>query len=165
MRATRKKGELPVLVEYDDCKEAFWTLLVSQKGPTESVVKWSVDRLEGSGYIGESITVKSDQEESIVALRRAISAARVGDTVPINSPVWCSKSNGKMERAVRSFQGHLRVLKFHFEKGIKRQMPSSCALFSWLVTWTSEPPKKIVIALPKNRHCSFLCIYATSYKQ
>ena len=133
-----KKGKLPVLVVYDDCREAFWTLLVSQKGPTESVVKWGVDRLEDFGYIGESITVESDQGESVVALRKAISAARVGDTVPINSPVRCSKSNGKMERAVRSFQGQLRVLKFHFEKGIKRQMPSSCAMFSWLVKWASE---------------------------
>ena len=78
---------------------------MSQKGHTESVVKWSIDRLEDFGYIGESITVESDQEESIVALRKAISAARVGDTVPINSPVRCSKSNGKMEGAVRSFQG------------------------------------------------------------
>ena len=58
----KRKGKLPVLVVYDDCKEAFWTLLVSQKGPTESIVKWSVDRLEDSGYIGESITIKSDQE-------------------------------------------------------------------------------------------------------
>ena len=67
----KNKGKLPVLVVYDDCKEAFWTLLVSQKGPTESVVKWSFGRLEDSGYIGESIRVKSDQEESIVALRKA----------------------------------------------------------------------------------------------
>ena len=80
-----------------------------------------------------------------MALCKAISAARVGDTVPINSPVRCSKSNGKMERAVRSFQGQLRVLKFHFEKGIKRQMPSSCALFSWLVTWTSEVLNKFKV--------------------
>ena len=134
----KKKGKLPVLVVYDDCKEAFWTLLVSQKGPAESIVEWSIDRLEDSGYIGESITVNSDQEESIVALRKAIPAARVGNTVPIKSPVRCSKSNGKMERAVRSCQGQLRVLKFRFEKGIKRQMPSSCAMFSWLVTCTSE---------------------------
>ena len=134
----KKKGKLPVLVVYDNCKEAFWTLLVSQKGPAGSVVKWSIGRLEDFGYIGESITTKSDQEESIVALRKAIPAARVGDTVPINSPVWCSKSNGKIERAVRSFHGQLWVLKFHFEKGIKRQMPSSCAMLSWLATCTSE---------------------------
>ena len=86
-----QKNMLPMLVVYDDDKEALWTLPAGQKGPTEHGVKWSVGRLEDSGYIGKSITVKSDQEEAIVALRRAISAARVGDTVPVNSPVRCSK--------------------------------------------------------------------------
>ena len=52
-------GKMPILIVYDDDKEAFWTLAVDQKGPTESCVKWSVDRLEDSGNIGKSIRVKS----------------------------------------------------------------------------------------------------------
>ena len=114
----KQEGKAPVLDVYDDDKEAFWTLAVDHKGPIETCVKWSVDRLEDSGSIGKSITVKSGQEESLVALHRAIFAARAGHTIPIKSPVRCSKSNRKMERAVRSFHGQLRVLKFHFERGI-----------------------------------------------
>ena len=117
----KQKGKLPILVVFDDSKEAFWTMPAGQKGPTEGGVKFCVDRLEDSGYVGEAITVKSDQEESIVALRRAISAARVGDTVPINSPVRCSKSNGEMERAARTFQGQLRV-EIPFRKGHRKEV-------------------------------------------
>ena len=141
----KQRGKLPVLVVYDDDKEALWTLPAGQKGANEASVKWGVDRLEDSGYLGKSITIKSDQEESIVALRRAISVARVGDTVPINSPVRCSKSNGKMERAVRTFQGQLRVLKFHFERRIGKLLPCSHPLFSWLVVWTSEMLNKFKV--------------------
>ena len=48
----KQKGKAPVLVVYDDDKEASWTLAVGDKGPTESCVRWSGDRLEDSGYIG-----------------------------------------------------------------------------------------------------------------
>ena len=60
-------------------------------------------------------------------------------------PRRVAKADGKMERAVRSFQGPLRVLKFHSERGIKRQLPSSCALFSWLISWTSEVMNKFKV--------------------
>ena len=53
--------------------------------------------IEESGYIGEKITFKSDQEPSIVA-------AGVRETVPIESPVRASKSNGMMENAVKIWQ-------------------------------------------------------------
>ena len=50
-----------------------------------------------------------------------------------------------MERAVRTFQGQLRVLKFHFERGIKQLLPCSHPLFSWLVVWTSEMLNKFKV--------------------
>ena len=49
----KRKGKLPILVVYDNEKNAFWSLLSTHKGPTESAVKWAVDRLEDSGYIGQ----------------------------------------------------------------------------------------------------------------
>ena len=131
-------GKLAILVTYDELKHAFWALQVERKGPAESVVKWCYDKLEDSGYGGTPVTIKSDQEESIVALRRSIAAKRIGETIPINSPVRCSKSNGRMERAIRTYQGQLRTLKIYFEDNVKKQLPSGCAMFSWLIAWTSE---------------------------
>ena len=111
----------------------FWTLKVSAKGPTESVVKWCCSTLEDSGYAGSEVTVETDQEESIIALRTAIVAARIGDTVPINSAARCSKSNGRIEGSIRIWQGPLRTWRHYFESKIKRQILSTSAMFSWFV--------------------------------
>ena len=51
--------------------------------------------LDQSGYEGQKISFKTDQEVSILALKKAIAALRIGETVPIESPVRASKSNGK----------------------------------------------------------------------
>ena len=79
--------------------------------------------MEDSGYSGCEITAKPDQEPAIIGLRKATGATRTGVTVPINSPVRCSKSNERIENAVKGFKGQPRVLK-HFQK----QMPVDCAL-------------------------------------
>ena len=133
-----KEGSMPVLVAYDELKEAMWALQVDKKGAESEVVKWCCDTLEDSGDAGSSVSIKTDQEPAIVNLRRAIAANRVGDTVPLNSPVRSSKSNGRVENAVKRFQGHLRVLKHSFEGKIKRHLPADSALLSWLIVWTAE---------------------------
>ncbi len=63
-------------------------------------MKYVKDILDQSGYQGEKFTFKTDQEPSIVALKRAVAAARTGETVPIESPVRASQSNGMMESAI-----------------------------------------------------------------
>ena len=55
--------------------------------------------MEDSGYAGSDITANTDQKDSIVALRKAMVAGRVGDTFPSNSPAGCSKASGRMEGA------------------------------------------------------------------
>ena len=97
----------PRLVIYDDSKDAFWAMGVRTKSVTEPLVRHFKGILDQSGYEGEKITMKSDQEVSIVALKRAVAAARLGETVPIESPVRSSKSNGRMENAIEVWQGQL----------------------------------------------------------
>ena len=129
---------MPVLVTYDELKEGFWALHAEKKGATAEVVKWCCNTLEDSGYGGNEVSVKTDQEPAIVSLRQGIAANRAADTVPLNSPVRCSKSNGRMENAVRRFQGNLCVLKQYFESKVKRQLPSDSAMFTWLIPWAAE---------------------------
>ena len=61
-------------------------------GPAEGGVKGCCSKNEDSGYAGFEVLVETDQEESIVALRTGMASARFGYTVPINSPVRCSKA-------------------------------------------------------------------------
>ena len=128
----------PSLVVYDDHKDAFWALGVKSKTVTESLVKYFKDVLDQSGYEGQRISMKSDQEPSIVALKRAVSAARTGETVPIESPVRSSKSNGRMENAIGVWQGQLRTIKHYTEAKMKRKMEIDSALFSWLVPFSTD---------------------------
>ena len=73
------------------------------------MVQYGVGTIEQSGYIGEKLTFKSDQEPSSVALRNATADARV---------VRASKSNGMMENAVNTWQGQLRTIKHDVEPRI-----------------------------------------------
>ena len=49
----------------------------------------------------QTITFKTGRESSIVALKKGASAARMGKTVPSETPARASKSNGMMEGAIR----------------------------------------------------------------
>ena len=55
-------------------------------------------------------------------MKKAVAAERVGETVPIESPVRASKSNGMMENAVKLWQEQLRTIKHDVESKFKRMI-------------------------------------------
>ena len=72
-----EEGMQPSLVMFEDGKKAFW-VGVATKGVSEPIIEWVKGVLDQSGYDGEKITFKTAQEPSIVALKKAVSAARMG---------------------------------------------------------------------------------------
>ena len=84
-------GLSPVLIGHDRSSEAIWAMVAEAKGVTESSVKWAKDRIDESGYLGTKVVLKSDQEEAIKALKRAIAIKRQAETILIESPVRDSK--------------------------------------------------------------------------
>ena len=64
-----KAGSTPVLVGYDHQSKGIWAMVVDHKGPTPSTVQWLTDRIDKAGCKGVKIVLKSDQEESINALK------------------------------------------------------------------------------------------------
>jgi hypothetical protein len=126
------------LIMFDDDKEAFWALGVEAKGPSEPVVRYVKGILDQSGYEGQKVTFKTDQEPSILALKKAIAALRIGETVPIESPVRASKSNGKMENAVGRWQAQLRTTKHYAEAMLGRKIEVGGALYSWMIPYVTE---------------------------
>ena len=133
-----EEGMQPTLVMYDDDKKSFWAMGVKQKGVSEQVVQYGVGVVDQSAYRGEKITFKTDQEPSIVALKSAVSAARMGETVPIESPARASKSNGMMEAAIRVWQDQLRTIKHFTEARLGRRIEVDGALFSWLIPFCAD---------------------------
>ena len=128
----------PSLVMFDDDKESFWAIGVETKGPSEAVVKYVKGILDQSGYEGQKISFKTDQEVSILALKKAIAALRVGETVPIESPVRASKCNGKMENAIGRWQAQLRTTKHFAESKLGKRIEVGGVLFSWLIPYVTE---------------------------
>ena len=114
----------PSLIMYDDSMGAFLAAGVRAKGVSEAVVNYVKNILDQSGYEGEKLTFKTDQETSIVALKRAVASARTGETVPIESPVRASQSNGMMESAIGIWQEQLRTITHYTEEKLKNKIES-----------------------------------------
>ena len=77
-----------------------------------------------------------------MALKKAVAATRVGETVPIESPVRASKSNGMMEGAVKLWQEQLRTIKHFTEAKMKTRIEVNGVLFSWLIPYVTETMNK-----------------------
>ena len=145
MADEEEEGLTGVLILWDDNRECLWALPVDKKGAMDWVARWVVEKLDNVGYRGEQLTLKSEQEPAITALKMAIAATRVGVTIPIESPVWESHCNGAAERAIKSWQGQMRTMKSHFEENIGAKLPVRHPLTGWLVLWGSVVLLKFVV--------------------
>ena len=132
----------PCLNIYDEDKNAFWAIAVKSKAVTQPLVRYYKEVLDQSGYEGERVTLKSDQEVKIVAVKRAVAVARSGKTVPIETPVRSSKSNGRMEGAVGIWQGQVRTIKHYTESMLKKRIELDRAIYSWLVAFCAGNTNK-----------------------
>ena len=127
-----------VLIMYDDCYDALWALQVERKGVLPEVVSWVLQKLEEAGYSGKHITLKSDQKENIMALKRAVMARRSAATTPVESRVRVSTTNAKVERAIRRWRGQFRKLKLHLEGEIGTKVEPNHAIVPWMVSWAGD---------------------------
>ena len=84
------------------------------------------------------MVLKSDQEESIIALKNAVAIKRQAPTVNIESPVRDSQANGNAERAVRTWAAQLRTMRHHMEFRMQHKIPTHSPLMAWLVSWAAD---------------------------
>ena len=131
-------GASPVIVGYDHGSRSIWAMATDRKGATDSSIKWLDNKINESGHSGTKIVLKSDQEESIIALKKAVAIKRRSETVMIESPVRDSRANGSAERAVRTWAAQVRTLRHHLESRIKMKVVKDSALMSWLVSWSAD---------------------------
>ena len=84
------------------------------------------------------MALRSDQEESIIELKKAVAIVRQAPTVNIESPVRDSQANGNAERAVRTWAAQLRTMRHHMEFRMQSKIPIPSPLITWLVSWAAE---------------------------
>ena len=66
----------PVSGEYDNDSHGVWALAVDAKGATKPSVQWVKGKIEESGCSGTPVSIRSEQEEAIMALKRAVAIYR-----------------------------------------------------------------------------------------
>ena len=109
------------------------------------MVRQVVRDLERLGHHGKVI-LTSDREEPIKDLLRSVARMR-GDrqTLLEHSPVGDSKANGLAERAVQTFENHVRTQKIDFEKRMNCKVNVESNLFAWMVEHSADLYTKLQI--------------------
>ena len=74
----------------------------------------------------------------MVALIDSLVVAKKAETVAVRTPVRESRCNGKVERAVRSWQGQVAAMKDHVETLIKKEISADITIFTQLVVHDAE---------------------------
>ena len=128
----------PVFVGYDNDSHGIGAVAADAKGATKPSVQWVKGKVDEAGCSGTPISLRSDQDESIMALKRAVAIYRPAEIIMLESPVRDSKANGAAERAVRSWAGQLRTIRHHVERTLKVSIPKDSAMISWLVSWAAD---------------------------
>ena len=135
----KEEATSPVLLAVDKGSGAIWALEVDAKGVDSGAgAKWLSDRLDFAGYRGTKVTIMSDQEPSIIALKNAVAVQRNAETAFVASPVGQSKCNGLVERAIRNWRDQHRTLRHFLEHRMNEKVKEGSALSTWLVTWSAE---------------------------
>jgi len=106
-------------------------MIVGKKGVGDSWVEQRIANfMNGFGY--KKVILRSDNENSIVALRRKIANLVSAQVLQEDSIQGESQTNGLAEVGVKILEGMIRTLKIAVETRIGEQLESSSVLLAWL---------------------------------
>ena len=94
-----------------------------------------LEELKSWGHPGGdqgSITLKSDGEPAIVAVRESLAKLHGGMVTPEQPPRGEHQSNGAIEEAGRTTRDMLRVLKLQLEARIKQPLDVDSPIIQWM---------------------------------
>ena len=80
-----------------------------RKGVAESSLSWLTAKVTEAGSFGIKIVIGSDQEEALVALKKAVGIRRQAETEYIESPSRDLQSNAHAKRSVRTWAAPVRT--------------------------------------------------------
>ena len=110
--------------------------VVPKKGGIEFAAKRLISFIDELGLSQCPIIMKSDQEPSIIQLIDTVKRLRVDvQTFMENSPVKSSQSNGIIERAAQSIEGHVRVMKSALEHRYDIKIKEDDLVLTWLIEY------------------------------
>ena len=117
LRETESDEAMIILVMKDRDSKMIFADAVEMKGRgLDGTVQRVVENLARLGH--KKVILRSDQEPAIIDLIAGVIAVRDDPTIPRNSPVGESQSNGLVERAVRSVKDQVRTLRLAHRKRV-----------------------------------------------
>ena len=135
----------PILGTYDNGTDTIKVYVTKKKGAVVWLPRAINSDLESLGYGGCRVSIKTDQEKSVMAVKRAVADERSAPTAMLESPVRESQCNGKMEKAVQKWQGQLRTLKLALEDNIGSKINVKSKIFEWLSYWAAESLNRYLV--------------------
>ena len=142
MEEEEKETGVAHLLMHDNATSAFWCMQVDSKQAKPEIVAWMNQNLVDAGYAGMRLTLKSDGEPAMMALKGALALKRGCETSIIHSPARESKSNGAVERAIQTWKGQMRTMRLHLEDRLKTKVSANHPLLSWLAVWACDVVNK-----------------------
>ena len=84
------------------------------------------------------LVLHSDQEPALLDLVNGIIEQRPGQTLKQQSPAYEHASNGVVEKAVQEIEDQVRVLLLSLKHRLGRNVPTTHAVFTWLVEHAAD---------------------------
>ena len=137
LRESTSEDSLTILVMKDRTSKAVLVDVVEMKGRgLEGTIERVISNLATLGH--KKVILRTDQEPAILDLVKGVIEARAEPTLPENSPVGESQSNGMVERAVRSAKDQIRTLRLALMKRISRKVPPRHPTLTWMAQHAGE---------------------------
>ena len=115
------EGSICVLVVHDSRSTGIYGIHVDKKGVSARVQAKVLEVLNTLGY--RRVVIKSDQEPSLVALRRSVQQTwEMGEATLEDSPAYDPKANGAVERSVRTLKEQVRTMKSDLEGRLETKL-------------------------------------------
>ena len=143
--STDKDKTHPALVLIDEQTGNKYMRIVSQRGLGEGgEMKWLIkdlhEELKAWGHPGGDnckITLKSDGEPAVTAVREALAKTHGGIINPEQPPKGEHACNGVVEEAGRTIRDTLRVYKLQLETKLKCDLEIDSPIMQWMARWAA----------------------------
>ena len=114
-----------------------------------------LEDIQTIGLANERIIIKTDQENAITDVQKALSKSRQAyGTALGNSKVGDSDSNGKVEKCVQDFKGLVRTFRSDLESKLGTKIKLSDPVVPWLVRHAGHIMTRCRVREGGGRHIS-----------
>ena len=139
-RVVWEKTRDTVLVSEDLATGGICAHLVLAQGNGDPWIAGKIkDDIEDLEYGGALVRLKSDQEPAIVDVQRAVIATRgSAPTIPVDSLVGDSQSNGRVENAIKKVRNMVETIFSSLESKWGIRVTRDHPVYPWMFEWAAD---------------------------